>query len=501
MINSLQKERGLNNGYIRSKHQIFITELKKQRIKTDTLLDHCKKSLMELRRYVDTTPCLSDLGELMRIRSATDSSEIDASRSLTFYTHLIEELIGIIRITGHFHMDEISNDSQAPLLVLMHLKENIALLRSEGIFTILQGKANNLDFFQKLLIREEAYRKTLRILASPALNEAIERIEASPGAQKLKALETTILQSGNRNDWGRDIVYRWYWTSTEKIEQYEKIIEEILHSVHQKATELKSKEVLYVALLWSVLFLIVLLTFLISYALKQSIIEPIESLTHAMQRLTQGDKHFYFNRYQNDDIIGKMVNAYNELRKSMIKAEYSRVLLDIQEQKTENLEKIAYLDPLTGALNRRRFEEIFQGSIRKAKRNATPLCVLLLDLDHFKRINDSFGHEIGDHVLKKFSDLVQESIRTSDVLARIGGEEFALLLKGITPEDAQKIAETIRSEVETIDFSFLDADLTLTVSIGIACYHDDTDTMEALLREADRKLYEAKKAGRNRVCA
>jgi diguanylate cyclase (GGDEF)-like protein len=305
------------------------------------------------------------------------------------------------------------------------------------------------------------------------------------------------MDAQNSND---TVVYLWYRDVTKKIDQYEVIIENILHRINEKAIALKSAEILYITILWTALLAIILLTFLISYALKQSIIDPIISLTKAMQDLARGNKRFYFNRFQSDDVIGKMINAYNDLRKSLIKAEYSRVLLEVQEQKAENLEKIAYMDPLTNALNRRRYEEIFREKIFEAHKSTTPLSIMMLDLDRFKAVNDTFGHEIGDHVLKKFSDLIHHTIRANDTFARIGGEEFSLLLTGSSRDDTLKLAERIRRGVEEMDLSFLSKNLTLTVSIGIAFYQEGA-TMESMMREADKKLYQAKNEGRNRVSA
>jgi diguanylate cyclase (GGDEF)-like protein/hemerythrin-like metal-binding protein len=498
MINSLQKERGLSNGYIRSSHKIFAKELKTQRIEANRFLEDCRSSLKKLRHYVDTAACLNDLEKLKEIRSRINTGDIDPKQSLEYYTRLIEELIDVIKMTSHLHTEDAGEDSRAPLLVLLHLNENIALLRSEGI-SILQGKTDDLNHFQRLLIRGEAYLKSFKILATDALRKEVENVERSESSQRLRELRMTMLKmdAQNSND---TVVYLWYRDVTKKIDQYEVIIENILHRINEKAIALKSAEILYITILWTALLAIILLTFLISYALKQSIIEPIISLTKAMQDLARGNKRFYFNRFQSDDVIGKMINAYNDLRKSLIKAEYSRVLLEVQEQKAENLEKIAYMDPLTNALNRRRYEEIFREKIFEAHKSTTPLSIMMLDLDRFKAVNDTFGHEIGDHVLKKFSDLIHHTIRTNDTFARIGGEEFSLLLTGSSRDDTLKLAERIRRGVEEMDLSFLSKNLTLTVSIGIAFYQEGA-TMESMMREADKKLYQAKKEGRNRVSA
>jgi len=154
----------------------------------------------------------------------------------------------------------------------------------------------------------------------------------------------------------------------------------------------------------------------------------------------------------------------------------------------------SFMDPLTGAYNRKFLYEVI------ANANFSEYQIIMYDVDHFKRVNDTFGHEIGDHVLKKFSDLIHHTIRTNDTFARIGGEEFSLLLTGSSRDDTLKLAERIRRGVEEMDLSFLSKNLTLTVSIGIAFYQEGA-TMESMMREADKKLYQAKNEGRNRVSA
>lgn len=159
-------------------------------------------------------------------------------------------------------------------------------------------------------------------------------------------------------------------------------------------------------------------------------------------------------------------------------------------------------DPLTGLFNRRFLEEWLGPELRRAARGKRPLSVLLLDLDHFKRFNDSFGHEGGDMVLREVGALLRSQVRAGDVACRLGGEELAVLLPEARLEDAAKRAEQIRRQVEGLAVLLGGRALgQVTVSIGVSAFPQHGDSQEALLRAADAALYEAKAGGRNRVVA
>jgi diguanylate cyclase (GGDEF)-like protein len=175
--------------------------------------------------------------------------------------------------------------------------------------------------------------------------------------------------------------------------------------------------------------------------------------------------------------------------------------LEIEQRKIleDELRRLATLDMLTGALTRRRFLELFDQELARRARTASPLCVLMIDLDHFKSINDRFGHGTGDLALSHFSAVCKSCLRSTDHLGRMGGEEFAALLPETNIEDAHVVAERMRRSIAAAKIT-LDDDqhLTVTVSIGVAeCY--GYQQPEAILAAADRALYQAKNSGRNRV--
>jgi diguanylate cyclase (GGDEF)-like protein len=166
--------------------------------------------------------------------------------------------------------------------------------------------------------------------------------------------------------------------------------------------------------------------------------------------------------------------------------------------------KLAVTDPLTGTFNRRTFLELAEKEISRARRSKEPLSLVLFDLDHFKAINDKYGHPAGDHVLKRFVQVAKMCLRQEDLLVRYGGEEFCLLLPQTNTNDAATMAERIRGATEYSSFSFVDGKSTrpinVTVSGGVAQLGDDPDEdIDALIARADEAMYAAKEAGRNQI--
>jgi len=164
------------------------------------------------------------------------------------------------------------------------------------------------------------------------------------------------------------------------------------------------------------------------------------------------------------------------------------------------LQEESIRDPLTGLFNRRFMEEALDKEILRAKRNAQPLAVALLDLDHFKRINDRFGHDAGDTVLRLLGKMIEERIRSGDVACRYGGEEFALILPGASAQHALQRMEQFRVDLRRLPFNYQEKTMIpLTCSIGIGVYPEHGLTKELLLKAADQALYRAKNNGRNQV--
>lgn len=169
-----------------------------------------------------------------------------------------------------------------------------------------------------------------------------------------------------------------------------------------------------------------------------------------------------------------------------------RALLELQ---TKELEKMATTDSLTGVYNRNKLKEVAIYEFKKIKRERYPLSLIIFDIDHFKQVNDRYGHNVGDYVLKTIASLVQSLIRSSDTFARWGGEEFIILAPNTALENALYLAEKLRAAIEKYNFDFVEK---VTCSFGVAEFANNVD-FEGLVERADKALYAAKRSGRNRV--
>jgi diguanylate cyclase (GGDEF)-like protein len=170
-----------------------------------------------------------------------------------------------------------------------------------------------------------------------------------------------------------------------------------------------------------------------------------------------------------------------------------------RKRREQELLRLSRTDPLTGANNRRYFMEMARREVRRAARYENPLAVLAMDLDHFKRVNDEFGHACGDAALRHFVKLVRATLREVDLLGRTGGEEFVALLPETAAEPAMIAAERVRRRLVESPLHHVDAVLNLSVSIGVAELHPGDRDVMASLHRADQALYQAKKGGRNCV--
>lgn len=180
---------------------------------------------------------------------------------------------------------------------------------------------------------------------------------------------------------------------------------------------------------------------------------------------------------------------------------YLLTLADVTEKQMAHrkLQVLATRDTLTGLSNRGNFESLASLAMQQARQGGQPCALLMVDIDHFKRINDNFGHATGDAALKAIGQRMQALFRTSDIIGRIGGEEFAIFLPGSTLASAGRLADRFREAVEKEPIEADGLDLSLTVSIGVAEFTPDIQNLTQLLRCADCALYDAKHRGRNRI--
>ena len=176
---------------------------------------------------------------------------------------------------------------------------------------------------------------------------------------------------------------------------------------------------------------------------------------------------------------------------------------DISERKAmeEQLRDLAMHDPLTGLLNRRSFMDNMNSEYGRVKRHKDySASILMLDIDHFKKVNDTYGHAIGDELLKVFATTIADELRENDVFGRLGGEEYAILLPDTPLEGALRVAEKVRASVEAMRVDADGQNLAITTSVGVDRLRADDHRPDGALARADAALYTAKQNGRNRVC-
>ena len=198
------------------------------------------------------------------------------------------------------------------------------------------------------------------------------------------------------------------------------------------------------------------------------------------------------------DNVTAIQRANAEMRSTLAELEASRQRIEVQNGE---LRTLASRDSLTGCLNRRAFFEMTEELFALAQRGPAPLCCLMIDIDHFKRFNDTYGHAVGDQVIQVVARLLAAGLRQADVLGRYGGEEFCIVLPGATPQDALAAAERMRRDIEEKARSAIRGTdvMPITASFGVAVLNPAVRAVEALIDQADQALYASKQTGRNRV--
>jgi diguanylate cyclase (GGDEF)-like protein len=244
---------------------------------------------------------------------------------------------------------------------------------------------------------------------------------------------------------------------------------------------------------------------------SRQITTPIRELTNLASQMAGGNLTIR-TKIQSKDETGQLGDTFNYMAGAIHKRETelrnlaSELERTVAErtaemlQQNEFLEKMAISDPLTKCFNRRYFFDLAEKEVERSRRYGHPLSVIILDADHFKSVNDTFGHQIGDQTLINLANFCQENIRKVDIFARYGGEEFVILMPETEYEDAHQTANRLRKLVAKTPMISGENEVRITISLGVACWNgQDSLNFDTLLSHADQALYRAKEMGRNRV--
>lgn len=258
--------------------------------------------------------------------------------------------------------------------------------------------------------------------------------------------------------------------------------------------------------------IVIFLGGLFTFGTARKITSPLSELANVANEMKAGNLSIRANQPKVDDEIGQLSTAFNQMAASIqqrqlelrefadgLERTVNERTAELQEQ-AKILEEMAITDPLTQAYNRRQFFKLAKIEMERAQNTGVQLSVIVIDADHYKRVNDTFGHQIGDLVLIKLVEICHGAIRKTDVFARYGGEEFVILMPETDSETARLIAERIRERVENTRLPVNGQVVQITISLGISTFNNIQElSFDSLLTQADRALYKSKRTGRNRV--
>lgn len=365
---------------------------------------------------------------------------------------------------------------------LVAMKEFLGQARATVVYWIANPRDERraLDSLMRIKTLFDEEQRKFALQAAPRLKEALHARFSGPEVEA--TLETLLLAVADGRLPERLDARAWLAMATVAIDRLFELENHSLRQIEAKVAsrldELRGEITLGLAATLAATLFVAALT-----------LSATVSLLRALQRTLSGMERIAASRdfgsripVAAPDEIGRIARSFNEL-------------LEIAEGLLREKEHLAATDPLTGVSNRLRFAQVLAEEARRKRRNKTPMALVIFDIDRFKRINDSFGHNVGDAVLKHLAQLVAAQIRSTDFFGRWGGEEFILLLRDESCDAAFATAEKLRKLIADADFPSVGA---ITCSFGVTAWQED-DTATSLIARADEALYAAKQNGRNRT--
>lgn len=469
LIHLLQKERGLTANYISNKTTENKVNLESARSNTDE----------QLSLFAHTLDSFDTTSQISQIRNQADQETKTPSTTTKEYSVIIYRFMRALS-TNSF----IENFHHTPqyLIVdnLISTREHLGKLRTY-ITTLLNSKTYSEQ--DSLYINSEtsyyfAVKENLLGILNKQYSEITQEITDSNTIKNTEkfaqAYSETKMTPLNPNEWFR--------LSTQASDHYLYVQNKLNSLIEEKLTQNIKSSKTSAALASAATIISITISFVLLAKYLNSFSSRISTLDSKMKSILATNNYQIDIYDTNNDEISEISNSLNTLLKFTNK---------ILEEK----DYLASRDKLTGLYNRHKFTELFNLELERYKRHGTIFSLCILDIDFFKKINDVYGHTIGDEVLATLSSEISKNIRTNDVFARWGGEEFILLLPSTNIQAALIFAEKIRKIVENLRFTKI---FNVTVSIG-ATEIVESDNQDLIITRADEALYESKKTGRNKV--
>lgn len=472
IVHELQRERGLTSGYLGRPSRTNLELVLAQRERTNKALTGHPLSDAEVGRLH---------AELQAMRTRALDGEISWTTSHAFYTTEVERILErLVRLTRTSPV--VPDDLQA-LVHLVTAKEYLGQVRSQVNRSLRDWRSVDVETSYAVARLDARVRSRLDLFRYGASAETLAAFEqVVAGEEVRKALELVSLIASPRF---REVVVdcdSWFTLVSPPIEGIRRVEITILESVTRDVDDLM------VATRYGLIRDIVLtlgiglfIFGLVAYTMRK-VLRTLNALTESIDKIVSTRDFSPRIQIEPRGEVGIIVRGFNKL-------------LDAAEGLLKEKHRLAYTDGLTGIANRLYFNEVAHNAVARRQRHPGPLCLIILDIDHFKKINDAFGHDVGDNVLREFSSRIQEAIRNIDIFARWGGEEFVILLPDDGPEAAALLAEKLRLLVESKPFTGAGR---VTSSFGVAGLLPDEE-FDDLCKRADQALYESKHQGRNRI--
>jgi len=510
---SLQAERGLSSGLISSNYQDFTEELTQRRLITDqsiaqfsTLINDDISPSVQKNIHYYSKHAQHYLKTLTAHRKKLDNKSIDFLQINQTYTFLIEQLLSISENLIHIDMNsELANDISA-INSLLLFKEYMGQIRGTGMNML---RDNNDDIYSNLEVSLLVGKQlnTLRTFNYSSNNQqktlCLSLCDETTHVQMLKQEFKHIMNTYKTDQRG---VY-WFDFMSIEIDKLKTLIDTLItnfnNAILAENQKLKSNYIMTCIAFSIFLFGAIFLSSIVNY----SIISPIRRITKALNGMAKGHRNIQFKNTVINDEIGAIQSAYEKLRRKLLQIDIFQSIVNNQKKEIEyrkkqqeHFETLAFTDALTGAVNRHQFDKVLGDEIDRANYEHHPLSILLLDIDYFKKINDTYGHGIGDEVLIMFYRACKNSVRSGDVVARIGGEEFVIILPNTKAQKAYQFAERLRDEIQQLEIIVDESIIKLTVSIGVSQWVNHSFASASdFVADADKFLYQAKNQGRNKV--